>query len=113
MIPDTTRDGRPGRAPDGGDQSGRDLDPLLDALRASEAQRANLHRKDDALDTAPRSVKLDAAAQRPPTGQTGWGRQLSCVCDDSPARSRRSSQGTRREAQWLEPMWSARWDLVQ
>jgi len=41
---------------------GGDLDPLLDALRDLGPQRANLHRKIAAFDTAPRSVKLAAAA---------------------------------------------------
>ena len=43
---------------------GGDLDPLLAAIRESEAQRADLRQQVAALDEAPRSLKLDVDAVR-------------------------------------------------
>ncbi len=43
---------------------GGDLDPLLDALRETEARRAELRQRIAGLDAAPRSSKLDVDAVR-------------------------------------------------
>ncbi len=43
---------------------GGDLDPLLDAIRESEARRADLRQQIAVLDSAPRSPKLDVDAVR-------------------------------------------------
>ena len=43
---------------------GGDLDPLLDAIRESEARRADLRQRIALLDSAPRSPKLDVEAVR-------------------------------------------------
>ena len=43
---------------------GGDLDPLLDAIRESEARRGDLRQQIAALDAAPRSTPLDAGAVR-------------------------------------------------